>query len=68
MGVLVIALADNGLQLLDLSSSAQLIVIGALTVGAVLVQQTRIRGRGRAPAPPAEPSTTARTPTLEEAP
>jgi ribose/xylose/arabinose/galactoside ABC-type transport system permease subunit len=68
VGVSVIALADNGLQLLDLSSAAQLIVIGVLTVGAVLVQQTRLRGRGRAPAPAAEPPATVRTPTLEEAP
>lgn len=66
VGVLVIALADNGLQLLDLSSSAQLIVIGALTVGAVLLQQTRIRRRVRVPAAPAEPPATVRTPTLEE--
>jgi ribose transport system permease protein len=68
VGVLVIALADNGLQLLDLSSSVQLLVIGALTVGAVLVQQTRIRLPGRAPAAAAEPPGAERTPALEEAP
>jgi ribose/xylose/arabinose/galactoside ABC-type transport system permease subunit len=39
VGVLVVALAENGLQLLDLSSATQLVVIGALTVVAVLAQQ-----------------------------
>lgn len=41
VGVLVIALAENGLQLLDFSSATQLVFIGTLTVLAVLAQQRR---------------------------
>jgi ribose transport system permease protein len=41
VGVLVIALAENGLQLLDFSSATQLVFIGTLTVLAVLAQQSR---------------------------
>jgi ribose/xylose/arabinose/galactoside ABC-type transport system permease subunit len=67
VGVLVVALADNGLQLLDLSSSVQLIVIGALTVLAVLAQQTPI-WRRRARAVQAGPPPSVTMPVLEEAP
>jgi len=67
IGVLVVALADNGVQLLDLSSSVQLITIGALTVLAVLAQRMPVRRRptGRA-APTGQPATDGAT--LEPAP
>jgi ribose/xylose/arabinose/galactoside ABC-type transport system permease subunit len=41
VGVAVVTLAENGLQLMDYSAAVQLIVIGALTVVSVLSQQGR---------------------------
>jgi ribose/xylose/arabinose/galactoside ABC-type transport system permease subunit len=54
VGVLVVSLAENGLQLLDLSSAAQLVVIGGLTVAAVLAQQRPRLVRTTRPAPAVE--------------
>jgi ribose/xylose/arabinose/galactoside ABC-type transport system permease subunit len=50
LGVLIISVLDNAAVLLNFASSVQLMLIGALTIGAVLVQQirwTRVRRRLR---------------------
>ncbi len=45
-GVLIVSISANGLRLLNLSSDLQLIVIGVLTVVAVLAQRRRRGGGG----------------------
>jgi ribose/xylose/arabinose/galactoside ABC-type transport system permease subunit len=55
IGVLIVTISANGLRLLNLPSSLQLIVIGVLTVVAVLAQREWRRRPARR-SPPARPS------------
>ena len=41
MGVLIVAVVQNAVVLLNVPASVQLMLIGALTAGAVLAQQVR---------------------------
>jgi len=47
-GVLIVAMIQNAVVLLNFSPSIQLMLIGGLTVGAVLVQQVAWRRPSRA--------------------